>query len=302
MRMLDLFSGYGGFTLAADKQNIETVAFCEKDKYASATLAHNWKGIPNHGDITKTCFKKHEGSIDIITGGSPCQSFSIAGKRTGLDGASGIIDHYFRSIEEVQPTYFIWENVKGVLSIDGGWTFRNILHKMGEIGYDIWWHIFNATDFGVPQNRERVFVVGVRRGSGGEIIFKPEGGRQDTSVDALSINTLNNPSHSNNRVFSPEGIAPTLNTMQGGNRQPKVVIPDVLKESVGIYKGNNVRRLTVLECERLMGIPDNHTKYGVMGGEIVELSNSQRYKMCGNGVVPAKVEYIMSMLKRVSDG
>jgi len=90
--------------------------------------------------------------------------------------------------------------------------------------------------------------------------------------------------------------------MQGGNRQPKVVIPDVLKESVGIYKGNNVRRLTVLECERLMGIPDNHTKYGVMGGEIVELSNSQRYKMCGNGVVPAKVEYIMSMLKRVSDG
>lgn len=349
MKMLDLFTGYGGFTLAADKQNIETIAFCEIDKYASATLKHNWKGIKNYGDITKTDFTKYKGQIDIITGGSPCQSFSIAGKRAGMFGKSGIINHYFRAIEEVKPTYFIWENVKGVYSIDRGWTYANILCEMDRLGYDIWWQTLNATQFGIPQNRERVFVTGVRRGSGGKILSQPKSIRQDYGICEQSTNTLTARygtslgsgsyivegkqyeneivvygSTQKNSSVRTDGVVPTLTSAmgQGGGHTPMNAIPVLTpdreekrqngrrfktngepaytltaQDKHGIFDGSRIRKLTPLECERLMGLPDNHTKYGIIDDVEVLISDSQRYKMCGNGVVPKCVEYILSMLE-----
>ena len=166
MRHFDCFSGYGGFTIPAKKLGWETVGFSEIDKYASGVLEYNFSGIKNYGDITKIKGSDLP-SVDIITGGSPCQDLSIAGKGAGLNGErSGLFFHFIRLIKEVQPMYFVWENVKGAFSSQRGWDFARVQIEMEQAGYDVWWTTINAKDFGVPQNRERIFAIGFRKGTG----------------------------------------------------------------------------------------------------------------------------------------
>ena len=172
LKHLDLFSGYGGFTIPASKYGIETINFSEIDKYATAVLKYRFPDIKNLGDITKI---KGEDlpDVDIITGGSPCQDLSVAGKGAGLDGGrSGLFFCFINLIKEKQPMYFVWENVKGALSSSRGWDFARVQIEMEQAGYDVWWQVINAKDFGVPQNRERVFAIGIRKGSGREILFE----------------------------------------------------------------------------------------------------------------------------------
>ena len=190
MKHLDLFSGYGGFTIPASKYGIETINFSEIDKYATAVLEYRFPNIKNLGDITKI---KPEDlpSIDIITGGSPCQDLSVAGKGAGLDGArSGLFFHFIRLIKEKQPTYFVWENVKGALSSSKGWDFATVQIEMEQAGYDVWWQVINAKDFSVPQNRERIFAIGIRKGSGREILFERIGSSQDIKTQQQVSSTI----------------------------------------------------------------------------------------------------------------
>jgi DNA-cytosine methyltransferase len=187
MKHLDLFSGYGGFTIPASKYGIKTIGFSEIDKYACSVLEYNFKGIKNYGDITKL---KGENlpSVDIITGGSPCQDLSVAGKGAGLNAKrSGLFFHFIRLIKEIQPTYFIWENVKGAFSSQKGWDFARVQIEMEQAGYDVWWQTLNAKDFGVPQNRERIFAIGIRKGSGREILFEQRESRQNPKEDGAVI-------------------------------------------------------------------------------------------------------------------
>lgn len=164
MKHLDLFSGYGGFTIPATKYGIETIGFSEIDKYASSLLNYHYPNIKNYGDITKIKAEDLP-TVDIITGGSPCQDLSVAGKGAGLNGErSGLFFHFIRLVKEKQPTYFVWENVKGALSSQGGWDFARVQIEMEQAGYDVWWQLINAKDFGVPQNRERIFAIGFRKG------------------------------------------------------------------------------------------------------------------------------------------
>src|SRR3990167_4965130 len=136
------------------------VGFSEVNKYASQVLKYNYPNVKNYGDC-KTINWPEVPDFDLLVGGSPCQDFSIAGKRVGIKGArSGLVWEYIRCLREKQPRYFIWENVKGLLSSRGGFDFANILTAFSESGYSLWWQVLNAKDFGVPQNRERVFVVG----------------------------------------------------------------------------------------------------------------------------------------------
>jgi DNA (cytosine-5)-methyltransferase 1 len=205
-----------------------------------------------------------------------------------------------RAVKEKKPQYFIWENVKGALSSQGGWDFAAVLNEMAEAGYSLWWQVLNAKDFGVPQNRERVFVVGFRDRSAPEVFFERGGGEVDNGKDEQGnayclnaggdkhrgtyIKQLNNPTHSNNRLYSDEGISPALNTAQGGNRQPK------------IPQGAKIRRLTETECEALMALPKDWTKYGSFKDGDKEISSTQRYKLCGNGVVVNVVEELVKTL------
>ena len=292
IKSFDAFAGVGGFTQALEACGIETVGFSEIDKYASAVLKYKYPNILNYGDITK--IKPSDlPDFDLFTFGSPCQDFSIAGKRAGIDGGrSGLLLTALEIIKEKKPRYFLFENVKGMLSSNKGWDMARTLIEMEKIGYSLWWQVLNAKDFGVPQNRERIFVVGSRNGSPREILF--ERGTDKETVVANTIRTggkgslskkhawdlvqINQPKHSNDRVYSEEGIGPTLNTMQGGRRQPfvarAVLTPDRVEkrqngrrmkedgepsftltsqDKHGVFTGTRVRRLTVVECERLMG-------------------------------------------------
>jgi DNA (cytosine-5)-methyltransferase 1 len=354
MTHFDLFSGYGGFTLALEKvydyfthkqvgvrgdsQNISSVAsggepqlpitigFSEIDKYASAVLKYHWPNIKNYGDITKNNWAEVP-DFDLLTGGSPCQDLSIAGKRAGLEGArSGLFYEYMRAVKEKRPKYFIWENVKGALSSNKGFDFAAVINEMAEAGYSLWWQVLNAKDFGVPQNRERIFVVGFRDQPAPEVFFERGQGNENSTVSestktavartltggghtggnhsGMTILQLNNPVHSNDRLYLEDGLSPALNTTQGGLRQPFIQNPKMqnykkdYENSVAItatsYKEppvvNAIRRLTPTECERLMGLPDDWTS---AGGTI---SDSQRYKLCGNGVVVNVVEELIKNL------
>jgi DNA (cytosine-5)-methyltransferase 1 len=169
---------HGGHT-----EHPRCLGFSELDRYASDVLRFHYPENKNYGDITKIDWATVP-DFDLLVGGSPCQSFSIAGKRKGFGGASGLFWEYLRCLQEKKPAYFIWENVKGVLSSNHGYDFGNIINAFSEAGYALWWQVLNAKDFGVPQNRERVFVVGVREGSPREVFFERERDQINPGEDA----------------------------------------------------------------------------------------------------------------------
>lgn len=160
VRYISVFSGIEAATVAWEPLGWEPVAFCEIDAFPSAVLAHRFPNVPNLGDITKVDWRKYRGEIDIIVGGSPCQSFSVAGKREGLAGESGLMFEYIRAVQEIMPRYFIWENVPGALSSEKGAAFGQLLREMDALGYGLAWRILDAQFFNVAQRRERVFLVG----------------------------------------------------------------------------------------------------------------------------------------------
>lgn len=128
LRYISLFSGIEAASVAAEPLGWEPVCFCEIDPFPSAVLAHHYPNVPNLGDITKVDWKevlRKYGSVDVVVGGSPCQSFSVAGKREGLEGASGLMFEYIRAISEILPKYWVWENVPGALSSSGGGATSN---------------------------------------------------------------------------------------------------------------------------------------------------------------------------------
>ena len=171
MRYLSLFSGVEAATLAWEPLGWEPVAFCEIEAFPSAVLAHRWPDVPNLGDITKvdwSDFLERYGTVDVVVGGSPCQSFSIAGNREGLQGASGLMWEYVRAVSEVMPRWLVWENVPGALSSSNGEDFGCLLRALDDLGYGLAWRVLDAQFFGVAQRRRRVFLVGsLGEGGGG---------------------------------------------------------------------------------------------------------------------------------------
>lgn len=183
MRYLSLFSGIEAATVAWEPLGWEAVAFCEVDEFPSAVLACRWPDVPNLGDITRvdwSDFNERYGKVDVIVGGSPCQSFSVAGKREGLSGESRLMFEYVRAVREVRPRYFVWENVPGALSSEKGEAFRQLLSEMDDLGYGLAWRVLDAQFFGVAQRRRRVFLVGsLGNQRASEILFEPDCMRWD---------------------------------------------------------------------------------------------------------------------------
>lgn len=374
MRYYSIFSGVEAATLAWEPLGWEPACFCEVDEFPSAVLRERWPDVPNLGDITMVNWKRvvrEYGAADLVVGGSPCQSFSVAGTRTGLDGASGLMWEYVRCVREVKPRWVLWENVPGALSSSHGEDFRCLLEALDAIGYGLAWRVLDAQFFGVAQRRERVFLVGSlgdRRSA--EVLFEPESlrwdspssrakrealaGRAEKSAGKcyqIAGNIINRqPQHGGHQlgVRDPEidgaftltaadrHAVATPKTMlvrcgcAGGGKgaliqddvsatlatsntqtlfQPVCMIGDHGKAAVdvdvagtltahdakgapSVADGYTVRRLTPRECERLQGMPDDHTLVPYRGKPAEECPDTPRYKAIGNSMAVNVMRWI----------
>jgi DNA (cytosine-5)-methyltransferase 1 len=177
VRYVSVFSGIEAASVAFYDLGWDPVAFSEVDGFPCAILAHRFPRVPNLGDIRKVDWKPYRGRVDLVVGGSPCQSFSIAGKREGLQGESGLMFEFIRCVREVRPRWLLWENVPGALSIERGQAFGQLLHELADGGsYGLAWRVLDAQFFGVAQRRRRLFLVG-RAGNGFreacQVLFEP---------------------------------------------------------------------------------------------------------------------------------
>ena len=163
VKVLDLFAGIGGFTLGLERAGFETVAFCEIEPYAQKVLRKNWPEIPIYDDVRDITAERlvSDGiSVDVITGGFPCQDISVAGKREGIEGErSGLWTECARLIGELQPRYAIFENVPNLLNGERGAWFKRVLWDISQIGYDAEWHCIPASAVGAHHHRDRVWIV-----------------------------------------------------------------------------------------------------------------------------------------------
>ncbi len=163
MRHLDLFSGIGGFSLAFERHGFETVGFSEIDPYASAVLKKHWPEVKNYGDIRNITRATVKEDITIITGGFPCQPFSVAGARGGDSDERFLWPELLRVVSELRPAFALFENVPGLLSIDGGRTFNRILSDIVSIGYDCLWNLVPACAAGANHRRDRLWIIAYSR-------------------------------------------------------------------------------------------------------------------------------------------
>ncbi len=154
---LDLFSGIGGFSLAAERCGFRTIGFSEIDPYASAVFRKHWPNVPNYGDIRKIVGGGMR--VDLITGGFPCQPFSVAGERRGDSDERFLWPEIVRVMRELRPTFSLFENVSGLLTIDGGRTFNRILSDLVSVGYDCIWNLVPASAVGANHQRDRLWLI-----------------------------------------------------------------------------------------------------------------------------------------------
>jgi DNA (cytosine-5)-methyltransferase 1 len=262
--------------LPSDNRRKRSVYTCvwanEWDKYACQTYRKNYgEGELYEGDITKVSTDDIP-DHDLITGGFPCQVFSIAGKRRGFDDTRGtLFFEIARICRAKKPKYLLLENVKGLLSHDSGRTFQTILKVLSDIGYVLQWQVLNSKNFGVPQNRERVFIVGHLRGERRPEVFPiGEGIRLDSQTqqkNGKKIQTHRCLEATEYKGYSAERFD-------------------------GVYQDLKIRRLTPIECERLQGFSDNWTE---------GISDTQRYKCLGNAVTTNVITAIGEKLLRSKD-
>lgn len=239
MKCISLFAGIGGFDLALTKLGHQIVYANEWDKYAANTYERNFNIRPDTRDI-KTVKESEIPDHDLLVGGFPCQTFSIAGKRLGFNETRGTL--FFdiaRILKHKRPRYFILENVKGLLTHNSGETFQTILGVLTNLGYELQWQVLNSKNFGVPQNRERVFIIGNIRGTGRPKIFpiratdkihsKPHKAEEKIHSIASTLTARQFSSWNGNylqeitknktqgyRVYNPKGISVTLAGETGG--------------------------------------------------------------------------------------
>jgi len=334
LQALSLFSGAGGFDIGFERAGIRTVAFAENDKWASEVLAARWPDIPNLGDVTAIGNRGHGAederrngsgsrlslrsdvfasiagssrSIDLIHGGFPCQDLSVAGNRAGLGGErSNLWFEFQRVLSELRPRWTVIENVAGLLSSNGGRDFGIILEGLEECGFDgIGWAVLDAQNFGVPQRRRRVFIVGGPSRRSVEAVLSicescggnPETGQEageDVAGPLGSGSTAGERGYRNDLDSQGAYISGAVSA-----KWSKGTGGPAGDEAYNLVEADTaVRRLTPLECERLMGWPDDWTRWDSEGNEIAD---SHRYRMAGNGVVATVAEWLGQRIVSVDD-
>ena len=307
LRVLSLFSGIGAFEVALDEENIdwELDHYCEIDKYAcrSYNCIHGTTDEDNLKDVTNIDYSKI-GRVDLVTYGFPCQDISLAGNQKGFFDEEGNLTRsglFFNAadvIRHTKPKFAIFENVKNLTGKKFKAEFETVLSVLDELGYNTYWKVLNAKDYGIPQNRERVFGISIRKDIDHGFEFplpveltlrlkdmleeqveekyylsqdkvqnfikngntNPSGRGTNENVntkdisDTITTNKGEGPkilepkieqvgnidlgnNESNNRIYSPDGLSPTLNTIQGGRRQPKIIEPCIVQKPHGYNKG-----------------------------------------------------------------
>ncbi|CVY42878.1 type II DNA modification methyltransferase [Streptococcus pneumoniae] len=243
MKFLDLFAGIGGFRIGMESAGHECIGFCEIDKFARASYKaiHDTKGEIELHDITTVSDDtiRGIGSVDIICGGFPCQAFSIAGNRRGFEDTRGtLFFEIARFASILRPKYLFLENVKGLLNHENGVTFETIISTLDELGYNVEWQVLNSKNFGVPQNRERVFIIGHSRKRGTRRVFPLSGKNQSTSNQSVMKIGNINPSGNgmNGEVYQADGLAPTLTTNKGEGQ--KIAIKSNTIKQFGVLQPN----------------------------------------------------------------
>ena len=160
MKVLDLFSGIGGFSLGLERAGMTTVAFCEFDEHAQKVLRKHWPNVPIYDDVRTLNGYDFKGTVDVVCGGFPCQDLSAAGKQSGFSGErSSLYREMLRIISECMPRYAIFENVTGLLTGDSGRWFGKFLYDLAQIGFDAEWHCIEAAHIGAPHRRDRVWII-----------------------------------------------------------------------------------------------------------------------------------------------
>lgn len=340
MKVGTFFSGVGSPEQALNNLGVkhEIEFACDIDKYAKQTYLKNFDCKQFYTDITKLDMKDLS-YVDLLVFGFPCQAFSMAGKRGGFDDTRGTLFYdALRYLKEHRPRYFIAENVKGLLSHDNGKTFQTIIDCLASttntqmsimpfdnLGYHIYYKVLNTKNFGIPQNRERIFIVGIRDNEDNNFRFPKEIPLELKLKDILqknydtkyflSENMIAGIFKSNFRERKPININKVSTCLKIGGDVPCFEVtshslyPRSSKTGKGgtghlskkdgtsycldtgnnqaIEKHNNLRRLTPIECERLQGFPDNHTE-GV--------SDTQRYKQMGNTITVNVIQEIIKNL------
>lgn len=363
--MLDLFSGIGGFHKGFEQAGykFDWVGFSEIDKYASAVYKHRFPKAVELGDITTIQPERDlPDHIDFICGGFPCQSFSVAGKRQGFDDTRGtlffeiarILRHYRDAKSPID--YFLLENVKGLLSHDNGRTFATIYGVLTDLGYSVEFQLLN-TRWWLPQNRERIYLVGYIGDRSGQSVFPigedggtynvnqtrtksktelctaittREGGRKENNfviVDKqmqkknnqhyaanLSGGGYSGGNHSDMDLIKiPEATkkgyaeaeegdsinlsVPNSKTRRGRVGKGEAQTLDTGMQQYTIQAQSQIRRLTPVECCRLQGFPDDWNEFGEFDGKVVPMSDTQRYKQCGNAVT---VNVVQAVAERIN--
>jgi len=256
---------------ATDKPGVQL-----HDRDRTTTLRN--RGHRNYGDAT-TINPNDLPDFDLLVGGFPCQAFSVAGKRKGFDDTRGTLFFDIARILSVKrPRHLVLENVKGLLSHDGGKTFQTILGVLADLGYSVEWQVLNSKDFGVPQNRERIFIIGHLGDECGGKVFPLRKTNQSSDEQP------------DQRVQESEIAQTVTATYWKGGKGSQVLVENSARHAPRVYslmfEGSRIRRLTPKECERLQGFPDDWTTG----------SDTQRYKQCGNAVTVNVVEAVMSAM------
>lgn len=304
MRFLDLFSGIGGFRLGMERAGHTCIGFCEIDKYARASyeVIHNTEEEIDYKDITEVTdeeFRKLRGKVDIICGGFPCQAFSIAGNQLGFEDVRGTLFYEIvRAAEQIKPRYLFLENVRNLLSHDKGKTFARMLKILDELGYDAEWQVLNSKNFRVPQNRERVFIIGHLRGERTYRVFPITRGVARVSNED-SIDKIYKVREAVKAGYSLAGVGDSINFSHpnsktrrgrvGKNIANTLLTSDEQGVVLSDYK---IRKLTPRECWRLQGFPD----WAFDKAQAVN-SKSQLYKQAGNSVTVNVIEEIAKRIK-----
>nr|DAR19359.1 MAG TPA: Cytosine specific methyltransferase [Caudoviricetes sp.] len=257
MKFLDLFAGIGGFRIGMESAGHECIGFCEIDKFARASYKaiHDTKGEIELHDITTVSDDtiRGIGHVDVICGGFPCQAFSIAGARRGFEDTRGtLFFEIARFASILKPRYLFLENVKGLLNHDRGNTFEVILSALDELGYDVEWQVLNSKNFGVPQNRERVFIIGHLRGGSGRKVFPLSGDGAAITCEQPKINKVGNirkkGKSQSGDVVSIDSLAPTLCSTTTQKDPLKVLIENEIKQ-FGVLQPNYNQSGVVYEID-----------------------------------------------------